>query len=122
MVTILQVGPGFFSLVKAEKGIEVAIEESRELLMILEKEIAGKDFFGGETIGFLDMVTGSMIPFCVARGWDGIGVDMIPEEIFPELNRWIKKLKEIEIVVECIPPREKHIEHVMKIVERIKSA
>ncbi|KAL1192676.1 Glutathione S-transferase U4 [Cardamine amara subsp. amara] len=117
-----QVGPGFFSVVKAEKGIEVAIEEAREHIMFLEKEITGKDFFGGETIGFLDMVAGSMIPFCVARGWEGIGVDMIPEEIFPELNRWIKNLLEIEIVVECIPDREKHIEHVMKIVERIKSA
>ncbi|KAG7568487.1 Glutathione S-transferase C-terminal-like [Arabidopsis thaliana x Arabidopsis arenosa] len=88
-----QVAPaGFRSLVKAEKGIEVAIEEARELIMFLEKEVTGKDFFGGKTIGFLDMVVGSMIPFCGVRAWEFMGIDMIPEEKFPALNRWIKKL------------------------------
>ncbi|CAH8264128.1 unnamed protein product [Arabidopsis lyrata] len=113
---------GLRSLVKSEKRIDVAIEEVRELIMLLENQITEKKFFGGETIGFLDMVVGSMIPFCLARGWEGMGIDMIPEEKFPELNRWIKNLKEIEIVKECIPDREKHIEHMMKIVGRIKAA
>ncbi|KAL1196686.1 Glutathione S-transferase U4 [Cardamine amara subsp. amara] len=118
-----QVGPASFRpVVKAEKGIEVAIKEARELITFLEKEITGKDFFGGKTIGFLDMVAGSLIPFCLARGWEGIGVDVIPEEIFPELNRWIKNLLEIEIVVECIPNREKQIEHMKKVAQRVKSA
>lgn len=68
------------------------------------------------------MIVGSMIPFCLVRGWESMGIDMIPEKKFPELNKWIKKLKEIELVRECIPHREKHIEHMKKIVERIKSA
>ncbi|VYS53893.1 unnamed protein product [Arabidopsis thaliana] len=113
---------GFRSLVKAEKGREVAIEETRELLTFLEKEVTGKDFFGGKTIGFLDMIAGSIIPFCLARLWEGTGIDMIPEEKFPELNRWIKNLEEVEIVRECIPPREKQIERMTKIAETIKSA
>ncbi|CAA7017519.1 unnamed protein product [Microthlaspi erraticum] len=118
-----QAGPvGFKSVVKAEKGIEVAIEEAQELFAFLEKEITGKNFFGGETIGFLDMVAGSMIPFCLARGWEGMGIDLIPEEKFPELNRWIKNLKEIEFVRECIPHREKQIEHMKNVAKRIKWA
>ncbi|VVB01866.1 unnamed protein product [Arabis nemorensis] len=118
-----QVAPtGFRSVVRAEKGIEVAIKEARELIMYLEKEVTGKDFFGGKKIGFLDMVVGSMIPFCLARGWEGMGIDMIPEEKFPELNRWIKKLNEVEIVRECIPNREKQIEHMKKAAERNKLA
>ncbi|ESQ51459.1 hypothetical protein EUTSA_v10017660mg [Eutrema salsugineum] len=111
---------GFRSLVKAEKGREVAIEEAREIIMFLEKEVTGKDFFGGKTIGFVDMVAGSIIPFCLARLWEGMGIDMIPEEKFPELNRWIKRLSEIETVRECIPHREKHIQHMMKVAERYK--
>ncbi|KAL1192677.1 Glutathione S-transferase U3 [Cardamine amara subsp. amara] len=118
-----QVAPiTFKSLVITKKRIEVAIEEAQELIMFIEKEITGKKFFGGETIGFLDMVVGSMIPFCLARGWECMGIDMIPDEKFPELNRWIKNLEEDEIVRECIPHREKHIEHMMIIVGRIKSA
>ncbi|CAF1864125.1 glutathione S-transferase U4 [Brassica napus] len=118
-----QVGPVCFkSVVKADKGIDVAIEEAQELITFLEKELIGKDFFGGKTIGFLDMVAGSMIPFCVARAWEGMEIDMIPEEKFPELNRWIKNLNGIEIVRECIPNREKQIDHMMKVAERIKLA
>lgn len=109
-------------MVRAENGIEVAIKEARELIMYLEKEITGKDFFGGNKFGFLDMVVGSMIPFCLARGWEGMGIDMIPEEKFPELNRWIKKLNEVEIVSECIPNREKQIEHMNKVAERTRLA
>ncbi|KAF2602088.1 hypothetical protein F2Q70_00028080 [Brassica cretica] len=110
---------GFMPLVKPEKGIEVAIEETRELIMFLEKEVTGKDFFGGKTIGFLDMVAGTMIPFCLARAWECMGIDMISEDKFPGLDRWIKKLNEVEIVRECIPPKEKHIERMNKIIERI---
>ncbi|CAH2060142.1 unnamed protein product [Thlaspi arvense] len=113
---------GFMTLVKAEKSIEVAIEETQELITFLEKEITGKDFFGGKTIGFLDMVAGSMIPFCLARAWECMGIDMISEEKFPGLNRWIKNLNEVEIVRECIPPKEKHIERMNKIIEKTKSA
>ncbi|VVB01865.1 unnamed protein product [Arabis nemorensis] len=112
----------FRSLVKAGNRTEAAIEETRELITFLEKEIMGKKFFARETIGFLDMVVGSMIPFCLVRGWESMGIDMIPEKKFPELNKWIKNLKELEIVRECIPHREKHIEHMKKIVERMKSA
>lgn len=110
------------SLVKAEKGIEVAIEETRELIMFLEKEVTGKDFFGGKTLGFLDIVAGSMISFCLARAWECMGIDMISEEKFPGLNRWIEKLNEVEIVRECIPPKEKHIERMNKIIERTMSS
>ncbi|CAL9234828.1 unnamed protein product [Arabidopsis halleri] len=118
-----QVAPaGFRSLVKAEKGVEVAIEEARELIMFLEKEVTGKDFFGGKTIGFLDMVVGSMIPFCGVRAWENMGIDMIPEEKFPALNKWIKKLNEVEIVRECVPPREEHVKHLKRNEERVKSA
>ncbi|KAL1196689.1 Glutathione S-transferase U2 [Cardamine amara subsp. amara] len=90
---ILQVG--FMSLVKPEKGVEVAIDEIREMITFLEKEVTGKDFFGGKTIGFLYMVVRSMIPFCLARAWECMEIDMIPVEKFPELNRWIKKLNEV---------------------------
>ncbi|CAG7907475.1 unnamed protein product [Brassica rapa] len=113
---------GFMPLVKPKKGIEVAIEETRELIMFLEKEVTGKDFFGGETVGFLDMVEGTMIPFCLVRAWECMGIDMISEEKFPGLSRWIKKLNEVEIVRECIPPKEKHIERMNKIIEKSKSS
>nr|VDD07746.1 unnamed protein product [Brassica oleracea] len=113
---------GFRSLVRAEKGREAAIEEAREKFAFLEKEVTRKNFFGGKTIGFVDMVAGSIIPFCLARLWEGMRIDVIPEDEFLELNRWIKNLKDIESMRECIPHREKQIEHMMKVSERYKLA
>ncbi|CAA7017520.1 unnamed protein product [Microthlaspi erraticum] len=103
---------GFVMLAKAdEKGREAVVEQTRELIMHLEKELVGKDFFGGKSVGFLDIVAGSMIPFCVARGWEGMGVEVVTEEKFPEFSRWVKNLEKVEFVKDCIPPREKHVEH-----------
>ncbi|CAH2060146.1 unnamed protein product [Thlaspi arvense] len=114
---------GFLSMAKAdEKGREVVAEQIRELIMHLEKELVGKDFFGGKTVGFLDLVAGSLIPFCLARGWEGIGLEVITEEKFPEYSRWVKSLEKVEFVKDCIPPREKHIEHMNYMAERVRSS
>ncbi|XP_010510491.1 PREDICTED: glutathione S-transferase U5-like [Camelina sativa] len=114
---------GFVSMAKAdEKGREVLAEQARELIMYLEKELVGKDYFGGKNVGFLDLVAGSMIPFCLERGWEGIGLEVITEEKFPEYKRWVKNLEKVEIVRDCIPPREKHVEHMNYMAERVRSS
>ncbi|XP_010521903.1 PREDICTED: glutathione S-transferase U1-like [Tarenaya hassleriana] len=114
------VSAGLKSVVKAEKGREAAIEETQQLMKLLEKELVGKDFFGGERVGFLDLVAGSMIPMSLMMLWEGMGVDVIPKEKFPEFHRWMNNLLEVEAVKECLPPREKHIEHMMEYAERYK--
>ncbi|XP_010542655.1 PREDICTED: glutathione S-transferase U1-like [Tarenaya hassleriana] len=112
---------GFKSLIRADKGREAVIEETQRLMMFLEKELIGKDFFGGKKPGFVDVVAGSMIPFCLTRGWEGMGIDMIPEEKFTEIHRWVGNLNEIEAVKECVPPKEKHVQHMIIIRERFKA-
>ncbi|KAF8102714.1 hypothetical protein N665_0196s0009 [Sinapis alba] len=114
---------GFVSMARAdEKGREVLAEQTRELIMNVEKELVGKDFFGGKTVGFLDLVAGSVIPFCLERGWEGIGLEVISEEKFPEYKRWVKNLEKVEFVKDCIPPKEEHVEHMNYMGERIRSA
>ncbi|XP_013632683.1 PREDICTED: glutathione S-transferase U5-like [Brassica oleracea var. oleracea] len=114
---------GFVSMARAdEKGREVLAEQTRELIMNLEKELVGKDFFGGKTVGFLDLVAGSVIPFCLERGWEGIGLEVISEEKFPEYKRWVKNLEKVDFVKDCIPPKEKHVEHMNHMGQIIRSA
>ncbi|EOA27837.1 hypothetical protein CARUB_v10024003mg [Capsella rubella] len=116
---------GFVSIIGKvdEKERQVLAEQARELIMYLEKELVGKDYFGGKSVGFLDLVAGSLIPFCLERGWEGIGLEVITEEKFPEYKRWVKNLEKVEILRDCIPPREKHIEHMMNYkVERVSSS
>ncbi|XP_010521901.1 PREDICTED: glutathione S-transferase U1-like [Tarenaya hassleriana] len=110
------------SFVKAEKGREAAIEDTQQLLKCLEKELVGKDFFGGKNVGFLDIVASTMVPFCLTRLWEAFEADVIPEELFPEIHRWTRNLYEIDFIRDCIPPKEKHLHHVKAASERFKSA
>lgn len=111
-------------MAKAEQhGREVLVEQTRDLISYLEKELVGKDFFGGRSVGFLDLVAGSMIPFCLERGLEALGLEeVITDDKFPEYKRWVKNLEKVEIVKDCIPPKEKHVEHMNYMVKRIRSS
>ena len=91
-----------------EKDKEKAVEEFCQLIKILEGELNGKDFFGGETIGYVDIVA-NIVAFWFPVGQEVIGTKIVTQEKFPVLFKWIEKLKGIDVVQECIPQREKHI-------------
>ncbi|KAG9157869.1 hypothetical protein Leryth_000050 [Lithospermum erythrorhizon] len=83
---------------------EKAKKEAGEVLTILENELKGKKFFGGDKIGLAD-ISGNFIAF-----WSGIleemsGVTLITEDIYPNLCRWIAEYLNCSIVQESLPDR-----------------
>ncbi|CAA7047338.1 unnamed protein product [Microthlaspi erraticum] len=117
-------GNGYVSTVKQdEKGYDVVIVQTRDLITHLEKELAGKNYFGvgGKSFAFGDIVIGSLIPFCAERAWEAMGLEVVPEHKFPEYTRWVKNLEKVEFIKDCIPPREKHVEHMKFMGGRIGS-
>ncbi|KAK6938101.1 Glutathione S-transferase, N-terminal, partial [Dillenia turbinata] len=87
---------------------EKAVREAREHLKTLESGLAGKRFFGGESIGFVD----------IAAGWIGIwarvteeiaGIKLIDEEV-ALLDTWFKDFLELPVIKECLPPRDRLLE------------
>ena len=84
---------------------EKAIESAQESLSFLEKQTEGKKFFGGETMGLLDLVVGSLpnwIEFLEEHG----GMKLLDEEKFPSLYEWAQKFINIPIISERIPTKE----------------
>lgn len=81
------------------------IESVAEALQVLEGEIQGKKFFGGETIGFLD----------IAVGWIAYWFQFV-EEVgdfnvmnstkYPSFDSWTKQFLQASIVEENLPPPE----------------
>ncbi|CAM0885173.1 unnamed protein product [Alopecurus aequalis] len=66
----------------------------------------GKRFFGGDTIGFLDIV------FSVFAHWMGVfeeiaGVRLLTDEKHPALCRWAREYMTDEIVRQCLPDRDR---------------
>ncbi|KAI9195241.1 hypothetical protein LWI28_013100 [Acer negundo] len=100
---------------------EVVILEVCEQWKMLEQQLNGKNFFGGDKIGFVDIV-GNIVAFWIPITQEILGGDFFTPEKFPGLFEWIGKLQEIDIVNECRPPSEKHLAYVRGRYESIKNA
>ncbi|KAF5469108.1 hypothetical protein F2P56_013204 [Juglans regia] len=81
---------------------EEAIKSAQESLGILDKQIESKKFLGGEKLGFLDLVVGSLpnwLEFIEELG----GIKLVDPEKFPSLHAWAQNFFEIPIIKERIP-------------------
>ncbi|KDP34500.1 hypothetical protein JCGZ_11050 [Jatropha curcas] len=103
---------------KAAKGEEKkqVLEELGEQLKILEKELEEKEFFGGETIGYLDIVAFFIVYWFQVRQ-EVLQIKFISEEKFPVVWKWMEKLHQIDFVSECLPPKEKHYAYIRSLFQ-----
>ncbi|KAJ8750616.1 hypothetical protein K2173_015790 [Erythroxylum novogranatense] len=98
------------------------IEEAGEQMKILENELKGKEFFGGEsTVGYLDIVVFSVAYWFQVQS-QVLGVEFIPEEKFPVVCKWIGRLLDIDVIKSCVPPREKHLAYIKARIEAARAA
>ncbi|KMT13867.1 hypothetical protein BVRB_4g077090 [Beta vulgaris subsp. vulgaris] len=91
-----------------EKESKEAMEETFECLRWLENELKVKKskFFGGECIGFVDIVANG-IGFWVGVQEEVTNKRMLVQERFPLLWDWAQDFVSCDAVKECLPPREK---------------
>ncbi|KAF2320260.1 hypothetical protein GH714_026483 [Hevea brasiliensis] len=93
-------------LSKQGKEQEEAIVSTIENLKYLEEELKGKKFFGGETIGLVDIALGWLAyHFNVVE--EIIGVKLIEQQKFPLLVAWMQEFSNIPTIQESWPPRDK---------------
>ncbi|TXG74201.1 hypothetical protein EZV62_002780 [Acer yangbiense] len=104
-----------------EKEREVVMEQVCELMKILEKELDGKDFFGGDSIGFVDIV-GNVVVLWFQLTPEVVGVEGWNPKRFPGLLKWVGKLQEFDVVNESMPPIEKYVAYIRASIEAFKSA
>ncbi|KAK3013602.1 hypothetical protein RJ639_008420 [Escallonia herrerae] len=89
----------------AKEELEKAIKEACENLKLLENELGGKRFFGGGSLGIVDIVA------CFLGFWLGIiqevtGLELLTKEKFPNISGWVDEFLGCSIVKESLPPRE----------------
>ena len=87
-----------------------AIESALESLALLEKQIEGKRYFGGENIGFLDLVAGWISHWLNVLEEIG-GMKLLNAERFPSLHEWSQNFIQTSPVTDCIPPRETVVDY-----------
>nr|CAB3479431.1 unnamed protein product [Digitaria exilis] len=81
------------------------LKEAKENLTLLEAQLKGRSFFGGDTIGFLDIAA------CALAHWlgvteEGTGVTLVNKEELPAFCRWADGYVNDETVKESLPVRE----------------
>ncbi|KAG9137876.1 hypothetical protein Leryth_024274 [Lithospermum erythrorhizon] len=88
------------------KEQEDAVVSVQENLTLIEKQLEGKKFFGGETIGYLD----------IAYGWIAnlnsvleivCDVKVVDADKFPKLLAWMHTFSEVPEIKEFFPPHER---------------
>ncbi|KAF8412593.1 hypothetical protein HHK36_000562 [Tetracentron sinense] len=94
---------------------EKEVKKAIEAIEILEGELQGKEkFFGGETIGFMDIVLGC-VPAWLEVVEEVAGIKLFDSQKFPSFNKWMENFVETPIIKEKLPSRDKLVFYLQKI-------
>ncbi|PSS19657.1 Glutathione S-transferase [Actinidia chinensis var. chinensis] len=85
---------------------EKEVKNAKEALEILEGELKGNKFFGGENVGFVDIIFGSFISVCLDVMEEVGCVKVFDSQKFPSLAKWNEDFLEIPAIKETLPERE----------------
>ncbi|KAM7258407.1 hypothetical protein ACFE04_014148 [Oxalis oulophora] len=87
---------------------EKAVEETRGLLQFLENELIDKKkkFFGGDEIGFVDIVA-NFISYWLSILQDVLKVEILSKDEFPVIFQWTHDFVNHIVVQETLPPKDK---------------
>lgn len=87
---------------------EKAKEHTLEKLDIVEKQLIGKKFFSGETVGFLDLVFG-WIAVYLEIVEETSGIKILDKQRFPLISAWKEDFSHVPVIAENWPDREQLI-------------
>ena len=103
--------PAILSIILSEgKYREKAVEYYHELLKVfevgIEKDFPDKSpFFKGDSLGFLDIVVGTVA--CNYQAFHEVVTVIFEPAKHPSFFSWVTALKEHPLVKEILPPRDK---------------
>lgn len=83
---------------------EKAAKEVRYILKILEEQVLGEEFFGGNEIGLADLALGFIASFGVIE--QVVGVKVLQASEFPCLCNWINNFRENPAIKKSLQPAD----------------
>ncbi|XP_059648489.1 probable glutathione S-transferase [Cornus florida] len=99
---------------KQEKEVMQAIDA----LEIIEGELKGKKFFGGDTIAYLDIVLG-WIAVWIGEVEEVAGIKVFDPLKFPCLDTWMGCFLELPFIKEGLPPRDDLVAYIHKFCQLV---
>lgn len=111
----------FFVLTTAGEEREKTIKEVLETLSTLEEQGLGdKKFFGGDSIGLVDIVHGWLAYWfeCIE---EMVGVKLLEQNTLPRLHAWVQNFKEAPVIKDNLPDYNELLAHMTRIREMVVS-
>ncbi|WOH13559.1 hypothetical protein DCAR_0833069 [Daucus carota subsp. sativus] len=113
--------PNLKELLLAKEEEQIAVKERIDEGMVALEEVfvkcsEGKAYFGGEKIGYIDIVLGSCLEFFKAMEQIS-GLKMLDEARTPELAGWAERFMSNDAVKNVLPETEKFVD----VLRRIQS-
>jgi glutathione S-transferase len=81
------------------------VEEVKQKLALLEVQLKGERFFGGHTIGYVDVAASVLGPW-LSMVEEVTGVVVLDEDEYPALRRWSKEYNSYGALKQCVPDRD----------------
>lgn len=98
-----------------------AMKEARESLALVEGQLKGKRFIGGDAIGLADIAAGGLLAHWLGVLEEVAGVRVLGDEEYPALRRWAAEYSCSEAVKECLPDRARLLSYFAGITEKCVS-
>ncbi|KAL6616694.1 hypothetical protein ACP70R_038964 [Stipagrostis hirtigluma subsp. patula] len=93
--------------------------EAKQNLLLLEAQLQGKRFFGGDSIGLVD-IAGSALAHWLGVFQEISGVALLTDDEYPVLCQWAKCYTDDETVKQCLPKRDELVAYFTANKERYK--
>ncbi|KAF8412591.1 hypothetical protein HHK36_000560 [Tetracentron sinense] len=105
------------ALISEGEQQEKEVKQAIEALEIIEGELKSKQkFFGGEKIGFVDIVLGWVTAWLEVVE-EVAGIKVFDSQKFPSFNNWMENFVETPIIKDKLPSRDKLVLYFHKIRE-----
>jgi glutathione S-transferase len=102
---------------EVQKGYMAEIKAN---LKLLEGQLKGKRFFGGDAVGLVDIAASGFAHWLPVFE-EVAGVSIASEEEFPDLCRWGEEYASHETMKQCLPDRATLLAHFMARKDIFKS-
>lgn len=107
--------------VSNEESKEKTRREAFEVLKIVEDQaLKDKEFFGGDRIGMVDIIYGSL-PHWFEAMEENVGVKVLEPNTLPRLYAWAQRFKQVPVIEHNLPPYQDLLLHFKRIRQVLTS-